>query len=350
MYDIIFLHNKTWPDSALKSAKDQFPLAKVVYDSDPFSVAVNYTKSVRTKMFWIIPTVQLLSFEFLKIDPVFLDRISYLEDANFNRIYLIPGRTVVTEEDFKSAKFLIGSRYKKSSVCYDVFFLSYNETYADSNWQKLKSKVPSANRINGFKGIANAHRQAALGTATSFLWVVDADAIVEDSIKFTYEVSADHFDTVHIWKSRNPVNGLEYGYGGIKLLPKHLLIDKTAGVDVTTSLSHNVKVMDEISNVTNFAVSEFEAWKGAFRECAKLASQSIDRQDTSETQDRLAKWLEPTNHAFANYVLDGAQQGELFGKKCRSNISALVSINDYDWLSNQFDTRSLAIGNTVEIT
>ena len=350
MYDIIFLHNKTWPDSALKSAKDQFPLAKVVYDSDPFSVAVNYTKSVRTKMFWIIPTVQLLSFEFLKIDPVFLDRISYLEDANFNRIYLIPGRTVVTEEDFKSAKFLIGSRYKKSSVCYDVFFLSYNETYADSNWQKLKSKVPSANRINGFKGIANAHRQAALGTATSFLWVVDADAIVEDSFKFTYEVSADHFDTVHIWKSRNPVNGLEYGYGGIKLLPKHLLIDKTAGVDVTTSLSHNVKVMGEISNVTNFAVSEFEAWKGAFRECAKLASQSIDRQDTSETQDRLAKWLEPTNHAFANYILDGAQQGELFGKKCRSNISALVSINDYDWLSNQFDTRSLAIGNTVEIT
>ena len=350
MYDIIFLHNKSWPEDALNRAKDQFPLAKIVYDSDAFSTAVNYTNTVRTKMFWIIPTVQLLSFEFLKIDPVFLDRISYLEDVNSNKIYLCPGRKPVTKAAFESAKFLVSTRYKKSSVCYDVFFLSYNETYAENNWQKLKNKVPSANRVNGSKGIANAHKRAALGSATSFLWVVDADAIIEDTFKFTYEVSADHFDTVHIWKSRNPVNGLEYGYGGIKLLPKHLLIDKTAGVDVTTSLSHNVKVMDEISNVTNFAVSPFEAWKGAFRECAKLASQSIDRQDTSETQDRLAKWLEPTNHVFANYILDGAQQGELFGKKCRSNISALVSINNYDWLGNQFDTRSLAIGNTVEIT
>jgi len=350
MYDIVFLHNKHWSDDALKKATDQFPLAKVVYNSDPLSVAVNYTKSVRTKMFWIIPTIQLLSFEFLKIDPVFLDRISYLEDLDSTRIYLVPGRKLITEVDFKSAKFLIGTRYKKSAVCYDVFFLSYNETYADDNWQKLKTKVPSANRINGVRGIANAHRQAALGTATSFLWVVDADATINDNFKFAYEVSADHFDTVHIWKSSNPVNGLEYGYGGIKLLPKHLLVEKTAGVDVTTSLSHNVKIMDEISNVTNFAVSPFEAWKGAFRECAKLASQSIDRQETTETQSRLAKWLEPTSHMFSSYLLDGAQQGNLFGKQCRSNISALVSINDYDWLSNQFDTRSLAIGNTVEIT
>jgi len=350
MYDIIFLHNKSWPDAALTKATDQFPLAKVVYDSDPFSIAVNYTSSVRTKMFWIIPTIQVLSFEFLKIDPVFLDRISYLEDINNNKIYLIPAKKPVAEKDFESAKFLVGTRYKKSSISYDVFFLSYNETYADNNWQKLKSKIPSANRINGIKGIANAHRQAALGTATSFLWVVDADAVIEDTFKFTHEVSADHFDTVHIWKSRNPVNGLEYGYGGIKLLPKHLLIEKSVGVDVTTSLSHNVRVMEEISNVTNFAVSPFESWKGAFRECAKLASQSIDRQNTSETQDRLAKWLESTTHVFAKYILDGAQQGELFGRKCRTDLSALSSINDYDWLSNQFDTRSLAIGNTVEIT
>jgi hypothetical protein len=350
MYDIVFLHNSSWPETALETAKDKFPLAKVVYDSDPFSVAVNYTGTVRTKMFWIIPTVQVLSFEFLKIDPVFLDRISYLEDVNNNRIYLIPAKKPVTEKDFESAKFLVGTRYKKSSVSYDVFFLSYNESYAEDNWKQLKSKVPSANRINGIQGIANAHRKAALGTATGFLWVVDADAIIDDSFKFTYQVSADHFDTVHIWKSKNPVNGLEYGYGGIKLLPKHLLIEKAVGVDVTTSLSHNIKIMNEISNVTNFAVSPFEAWKGAFRECAKLASQIIDRQDTSETQQRLAQWLQPSNHEFTSYIFDGAQQGQLFGKECRSDLSALSLINDYTWLQNQFETRSLAIGKISAIT
>ncbi len=350
MYDIIFIHNKPWPDSLLEKVKERFPLAKITYESDPFSIAFNYSKSVRTKMFWIIPTIQILNFQFLNINPTFTDRISYLEDVNGNRSYLVPGRKKVELEDFESAKFLIGNSYSRSNILYDVFFISYNESYADANWIKLKSQVPTANRINGVQGISEAHKKAALGTATRFLWVVDADAVVSDKFKFNYEVSNDHFDAVHIWNSFNPINGLEYGYGGIKLLPKHLLLERPTGIDVTTSLSHNVKIINEVSNTTEFAITPFESWKGAFRECAKLSSQIIQRQDINETNTRLEKWLSPTDHKFAKFIKDGATQGNLFGKKCRDNISALSLINDFDWLKSQFEVRSAAIGNTEEIT
>lgn len=351
MYDIIFIHNKPWPDELVEKVKEQFPLAKVTYDSDPFSIAVNYSKSVRTKMFWIIPTIQVLNFQFLNIVPTFTDRISYVEDVNANRIYLVPAKTKVEWEDFESAKFLVGNKYTKSSILYDVFFISYNESYADSNWATLKKRVPTANRINGVKGIAEAHRKAALGTVTRFLWVIDADAIIDERFKFTHEVSDDHFDTVHIWNSVNPVNGLEYGYGGIKLLPKHLLLEQSLGIDVTTSLSHNIKIINEVSNITNFATTPFEAWKGAFRECVKLSSKSIQGQVTDETDQRLSVWCTLNNDSpYGYYAYAGAVAGREYGEKNAANSAALSLINDFDWLKLQFDVSSAAIGKTLAMT
>jgi hypothetical protein len=182
-------------------------------------------------------------------------------------------------------------------------------------------------------GIFNAHKHAALASATSFMWIVDADAVILDTFKFTHEVSLDHFDAVHIWKSRNPVNGLEYGYGGIKLLPKHLFFNRDASVDVTTSLSHNIRIMDEIANTTEFASSPFEAWKGAFRECAKLASKVIDRQDTSETDHRLDVWCTSTTDENA---LKGALAGRKYGQENAGNKPALALINDFTWLATQW--------------
>jgi len=334
MYDIIFYHQTDWPDSALESAKQKFPLSKrVVVEPthvDFLTIFQTHSKTVRTKMCWIIPTIQTLDFNFLKIVPSFLTSIFYLEDQQQNRIFLVPTKRSL---DFETARPLVASRYLKTPVCYDVFFISYGETYADDNWKKLKNKVPHANRIDMVDGIFKAHKQAALACATSFMWVVDADAVILDSFKFTYEVSLDHFDAVHIWKSRNPLNGLEYGYGGIKLLPKHLFFNRDASVDVTTSLSHNIRIMDEVSNTTEFASSPFEAWKGAFRECAKLASKVIDRQDSAETEERLAVWCSETTDKNA---LKGALAGRDYGQKNASNKEALSKINDFTWLRDQW--------------
>ena len=38
----------------------------------------------------------------------------------------------------------------------DVFFLSYNEPYADEHYEKLLEKAPHARRVHGVKGFVEA--------------------------------------------------------------------------------------------------------------------------------------------------------------------------------------------------
>ena len=43
----------------------------------------------------------------------------------------------------------------------DVIFLSYNEPFADANFEHLLQFAPHAKRVSGVKGILNAHKAAA---------------------------------------------------------------------------------------------------------------------------------------------------------------------------------------------
>ena len=119
---------------------------------------------------------------------------------------------------------------------YEIFFISYNEPNADSNWELLKSRFPIARRIHGIKGIQQAHYVAATQSFTKMFYVVDGDAQIVSSFDFDHSLEREDYDTVHVWKSRNPINGLEYGYGGVKLLPKHKVLQMDLNkVDMTTS-------------------------------------------------------------------------------------------------------------------
>ena len=104
-------------------------------------------------------------------------------------------------------------------VMYDIIFISYNEAQADDSWKTLKDRFPYAKRIHGVKGIHQAHIEAAKNAVTDMLWIVDADAIVLDSFDFSYIPDITNQDTVHVYTSINPINGLEYGNGGVKLFP-----------------------------------------------------------------------------------------------------------------------------------
>ena len=97
---------------------------------------------------------------------------------------------------------------------YDIIFISYNELTADENFARLKERFPLAKRVNGVEGIHQAHIAAAKKSFTKMFWVVDADAIILDTFKFNYIVPEWDLDAVHVWRSRNPMNGLEYGYDG----------------------------------------------------------------------------------------------------------------------------------------
>jgi len=221
---------------------------------------------------------------------------------------------------------------------YDIVFISYKESNAEKNWEALKSRFAFAKRVDGVKGIHQAHIAAAKKCFTKMFWVVDADAELLDEFAFNYEVDEYNLDTVHVWRSKNPVNDLVYGYGGVKLLPRTKTIKMdTSRADMTTSISDRFKAINETSNITAFNTDSFSAWRSGFRECAKLASQTIDRQDNSETIERLEVWCnQGVNRPFGIDAIKGAKAGRNFGEKNKDNLVELQKINDFEWLQNHF--------------
>jgi len=226
-------------------------------------------------------------------------------------------------------------------VPYDIVFIQNGEPNADENYATLLQRFPRAKRVQNIKGIHQAHQRAAELVDTEMFWVVDADAEILEEFDFNYYVPAydiDGKDTVHVWRSFNPVNGLVYGYGGVKLLPTRLTrtMDMTT-TDMTTSISDKFKSIPAMSNVTNFNTDAYSAWRSGFRECAKLASKTIARQEDDETEFRLNAWCtRGDDKPFGRAAIAGAKAGREFGETYKDNKEELEKINNFHWLHDQF--------------
>jgi hypothetical protein len=219
---------------------------------------------------------------------------------------------------------------------YDIVFISYQEPNANINWELLKSRFPFARRVHGVKGIHQAHIAAAAKCFTDMIWVVDGDAVVLDSFNFNYVPQDTEY--VFVWRSKNPVNDLEYGNGGIKLLPRLLTLNMdTSKPDMTTSISTKFKPIKVVSNITSFNTDPFNTWKSAFRECCKLSSAIIDRQKQDETAERLRIWCTKGNgRPYGECAIAGALAGKKYGEANKDNLESLKKINDFEWLDRKF--------------
>ena len=279
----------------------------------------------------------------------------------------------------------------------DIFFLSYLESNREKNWFKLKEKYPKARRVHGIKGLPLAHQICAKLSQTEFFFVVNADNEICNNFHFKipskklyqtylkssiserkksassknrrevdFEIDREknkkdkkrQIDkkgenqenlthtylkpAVYCWRSLNPVNGLIYGFGGVKLFPKSLFSSQPSSfVDLSTSFKGKYQVVEELASITKFNASALDAWRGAFRECVKLASECISNQKSKETEERLTIWCEKgIEKAFGKYVLMGAKQGRDYGLKNKDNRKALSKINDFEWLKARFQQKT----------
>ena len=89
---------------------------------------------------------------------------------------------------------------------YDIVFISHGEANAENNWEILKSQFPMAKRVKDVDGIHQAHIAAAKKCFTKMFWVVDGDAELSRGFQFDYEVSEWDLETVHVWRSINPIS------------------------------------------------------------------------------------------------------------------------------------------------
>ena len=91
-----------------------------------------------------------------------------------------------------------------------------------------------------------------------------------------------------------------------------------------------------ISNITAFNTDEWNTWKAAFRECAKLSSNIIERGKNEENEKRLETWRTVGHdRPFGDYAMAGATAGMEFGLSCGAD--ELKNINDFDWLKDKFN-------------
>jgi hypothetical protein len=253
--------------------------------------------------------------------------------------HLKPNSDKIRKMKFKNKKPIKSETIRTRDIPYDVVMLSYQEKEADANYAKLLEKVPNAKRVHGVKGIFNAHQRASEIADTKMFYVIDADAILLEDFEFEYFPTVWDEDTVHVWKSKNPINGLVYGFGGLKLFPTQLLRDaKEWRVDFTTSISDKFKPMPATANYTAFNTNPYDTWKSAFRECTKLSSSVIHRSKQDETDERLEIWCTVNNDAkFGEYSITGANAGRKYGTENADDDEALGKINDYEWLHQKFE-------------
>lgn len=220
---------------------------------------------------------------------------------------------------------------------FDIAFISYNEPNADQNWQLLKTRFPISRRTHGVNGIHQAHIAAAKLCYTKMFWVVDGDSTVVEDFNFQNPKGCWE-ESVYVYKSRNPINGLTYGYGGIKLLNRQHTLDMDINsVDMTTNISEHFTAVDQVANITNFNTDPFNTWKSAFRECVKLSAKVIDRQIDTETEERLETWCTVgADRPYGEYALAGAQSGKEYGLKFGKNPDLIKMINNFKWLEDYF--------------
>lgn len=222
---------------------------------------------------------------------------------------------------------------------FDIVFISYDEPNADENYTRLKLRFPRAKRIHGIKGVHEAHIAAAKLCDTDYFYVVDGDAEIKEDFNFDFHIPFFDQPKVRVWRSINPINGLVYGYGGVKLFPRTLTVRmRRKKTDMSSSIcDHYIPIMT-VSNYTNFNSSPFNAWRGAFRECCKLASEIIDNQISIETKERLNVWCTiGRTSQYGKYAIAGANDGMEYGLQNKHDTDKLKLINDFDWLKERYD-------------
>lgn len=344
IYDLFYVSNTVVDNARWEAFKKRFPTAQKIDNVSSFE---ELKRKSFTKMFWVVWDEFIIKddFDFSYRATQYDDQYIHVfkNKQHFDGVCLFPKNANIASREFNN-RFYINKKEVDIDAsspiekCYDVVFISYQEPNADENYKKLLEKFPDAKRIHGVKGIHQAHIAAATQCNSEMFYVVDGDAIIEKDFDFNYRVAAYDRNIVHVWRSKNPVNDLVYGYGGVKLLPKlatqNMRVDST---DMTTSISSRITVVDQVSNITEFNTDPFNTWKSAFRECVKLSSKIIKGQINSETEHRLHIWCtKGADRPFGEYAIRGAIEGKQFGEDNKHNPANLSKINDFEWLIGQY--------------
>jgi hypothetical protein len=255
-------------------------------------------------------------------------------------VRLIPNIPLAELLKLEKVQSKIQASYNSSS--FDIVHISFDERQAEFTFQRVKYKAPKLLQVKGVDSIAKAHQEAGRISKSEMVWIVDADAILFDTFEFDFQPpESKRNNTIYVWQAKNPINGLIYGHGAIKLVPKSVLETlNVANVDVATSALANFIQVEEVSNYHQFNTDPFNTWRTAFRECAKLArgANYFGNKDlypgNEKNKEYLNAWCKKgKDEKFGKYCIKGANAGKAYGKNKKNDMHL---INNYEWLKQEF--------------
>lgn len=213
----------------------------------------------------------------------------------------------------------------------DIIYLSYDEPNCEENWADLQNKWPKAQRVHGVKGSDAAHKACAELAETDRFITVDGDNKIRErflNTEWTFDDTWNVKDSVLSFPAQNAVNGLQYGNGGIKIWPKHVVLNMRtheaaddahgqAGTDFCWVLDY--VLMPGVWSDVHMNSTPAQAWRAGFREGVKLGlADGVQIKDATEWRrrqvknnfDRLCSWLQvgmDTKNGV--YAILGARMG-----------------------------------------
>lgn len=223
------------------------------------------------------------------------------------------------------------------TTLFDAVMLSYDEPLADKLHTRLQRVLGvKVKRLHGVDGMRRAYRLAAEVVDAEQFLLADGDFVLGTEFDLRAVEPLPEETSMRVWRARNPLTGLIYGYGGLKLIRRSALREMGEAVDVLAALPGRTQFVADIAGTTRINQSPYHAWKAGFRECAMLARGSEYGMDDTESTERIAAWITAGEGEFAPFAVSGAREGVAFARAAARVPTRFDKLNDPGWLFARF--------------
>lgn len=220
----------------------------------------------------------------------------------------------------------------------DIFFISYNESCQEANWQRVLELHPTAIRLHGITGIDTVHILCDNLSKSEWFWTVDGDNFLTEPLEHPGHV--DSWIDLVMYKAIDPLLKDITGLGGVKLWRKGALVnrDMSKGDFCLNAMREKATYHQryKLFSVTKYNDAPYDAWKTAFRHCVKLNTILKDRPNATNIDKYITHWksCKDLDNGYNNAIW--CYNGYLDAVDHVDNNKDVMLINNYNWLRDCF--------------
>lgn len=208
-------------------------------------------------------------------------------------------------------------------MTHDVFFICYDESNQDKNWQRVLEFHPDATKVR-VKGISEAHMLCNALADTERFWTVDADNWLLQPLKFSTNIDVD----LVFFNAKDGIDGTLSTIGGVKLWKKDSIVNPNMSKgDFSKNATRTSNTCMDLLSIHEYNSTPYETWRHSFRHNVKVLSGIIPKEAMIANQKRVERHKHLDINSYRGY-LDAKE----YVKECAGDFDKLKLINNYDWL------------------